>query len=596
MADANERQLDSDVRPPLVNGYVALEFEELATLLELLGESAFRTRAYRNFAELLRSLPESISAVRARGELGALAGVGKAIAAKVEQLARDGRIEALERARAEVPPRLVELLRIAGLGPAKARKLWREGGITSLEELRDACREGRVAAIGGFSARAQEKLLPLIEAALETRRYALLAEGLTLAAQLLDDLARVGATLARTAGALRRGVEIVDELVVVVAGLAPSEVARAITEGNALDARARVELEPRASWPAAQVLARLADGRGPKIRVRCASEQGFAEAMVIETADPAHLEALSRRAEELETSLHSIAAGTRDEDEIYLALGLPRTPPELREGALLGAVPDGLLPPRGVRGVFHVHTSWSDGTGSIVEMARAAREAGFEYVGISDHSRAASYANGLDEARLREQALAVEVARREVRGIEIFHGVEVDVMVDGALDLPDDALAGLDFVVASIHTALQLDHAAQTRRILRAVSHPLVTVLGHPTGRLLLARPGYSFDLEAVADAAAANGTFLEINASPGRLDLSPPLVRRAAARGARFCINPDAHEARGFGDVALGVAQARRAGLRVDQVLNGEGASAVTATLRARRASARARLGRPER
>jgi DNA polymerase (family 10) len=580
--------------PALVNGHVAIAFEELATLLELQGEAAFKTRAYRNFAELLRTLPESISAVAARGALEELPGVGKAIAAKVEQLARTGRIEALERARAEVPARLPELLRIGGLGPSKVRKLWLEANVTSLEELRDALRDGRVAQVSGFSAKSKDKLLPLVEAALETSRHVLLAEGLALAAQVLDDLAEAGAKVARTAGALRRGTELLDEIVIVVNGLAPAEVARAIGRSDSFAKLDRVELAVDASHAPtarASVLATTHGRPGPRVRLRCVAADALLETLVVETADEAHLAALHARAAEAGTTLSAICATAADEDAVYAALGLPHTPPELREGSPI-EVPATLLPTRGLGGVFHVHTTWSDGTGSILEMARAARDAGFGYVGISDHSRAASYANGLDPARLAEQADAVAEARRALPEVTIFHGIEVDVMADGSLDLPDDVLARLDFVVASLHSAFHLDEETQTRRILRAVSHPLVTILGHPTGRLLLGRPGYTFDVEAVAKAAAANGTFLEINASPTRLDLSPPLARKAAALGASFAINPDAHEPRGFGDVALGVAQARRAGLRVDQVLNAQSAEAVAETLRARRAAAIAKLG----
>ncbi len=603
MATTDEQNSHTNARPQLVNGYVAMAFDELATLLELQGESPFKTRAYRVFADLLRELPESISAVLARGQLEALPGVGKAIAGKVEQLARTGQIDALVRVRTEVPPQLMDLLRLGGLGPAKVRRLWQDAGVTSLEELRDACRDGRVAKVVGFSPKMQEKLLPLVDAALATSRHVLLSEGLVIAAQLLDDLSHAGAKVARTAGALRRGTETLEEIVLVVAGLSPVEAARAIGDAGASEAdgvesdaverqgRYEIALEPIEAWPPAGVLATPAGRAGPRIRLRCVAELAVAEAMLVETADAAHLDALERRAAERGRTLHELAASARDEDEIYAALDLPRTPPELREGGLV-EVPEALLPTRGVRGVFHVHTTWSDGTGSIVDMARAAHAAGFAYVGISDHSRAASYANGLDEARLEEQAAALELARREVPEVVILHGVEVDVMADGSLDLPDDTLARLDFVVASLHTSFQLDEATQTQRILRAVSHPLVTILGHPTGRLLLGRPGYGFDVELVAAAAAANGTYLEINASPSRLDLSPPLARRAAARGARFCINPDAHETRGFGDVALGVAQARRAGLRSDQVLNSQDAATIVQTLRARRATARAKLG----
>jgi DNA polymerase (family 10) len=244
-----------------------------------------------------------------------------------------------------------------------------------------------------------------------------------------------------------------------------------------------------------------------------------------------------------------------------------------------------------VRGIFHVHTDWSDGGATIADMAREAEQAGFAYIGISDHSQAASYANGLDGGRLREQEGDVAKARRQVPGITILHGVEVDILPDGALDLDDDILARLDFVIASVHTHFAMAHEEMTARIVRAVSHPLVTMLGHPTGRLLLARKGYTFDVVAVAQAAAANDTYLEINANAQRLDLSDALVRRAAAAGTRFVINPDAHAPRGIADTTLGVTVARRAGLVAEQVLNAKGIDALAATLRDRKTRALARL-----
>jgi DNA polymerase (family 10) len=246
-----------------------------------------------------------------------------------------------------------------------------------------------------------------------------------------------------------------------------------------------------------------------------------------------------------------------------------------------------------VRGFFHVHTDWSDGTAPILAMARAAERSGYRYLGISDHSRAAAYANGLDGDRLREQAKAIAIARREQTGCTIFHGIEVDVLADGSLDLDDDTLASLDFVIASVHAKLVMSAEEMTARIVRAVSHPLVTILGHPTGRLLLGRRGYAFDLETVARAAAANDTYLEINANAQRLDLGDELVRRAAKEGARFAIDPDAHADRGVDETALGVMVARRAGLARHQVLNACDRDEMTSVLAKRKDRALARLGR---
>jgi DNA polymerase (family 10) len=263
-------------------------------------------------------------------------------------------------------------------------------------------------------------------------------------------------------------------------------------------------------------------------------------------------------------------------------------PPELRDAAH-AEVPVDLVD--AVVGVFHVHTDWSDGRASIAEMARAAAEAGMAFVGISDHSRAASYANGLDPERLIAQMDEVRRAREAVPGIAILHGVEVDILPDGALDLPDDVLSRLDFVIASVHERFDLPAAEMTARIVRAVSHPLVTILGHPTGRLLRARRGYTFDVLEVARAAAANDTYLEINGNPHRLDLSDSLARQAASAGARFAIDPDAHEPRAFADTDLGLRVARRAGLERAQILNAKPRADLERALAERKARALSRV-----
>jgi DNA polymerase (family X) len=412
-----------------------------------------------------------------------------------------------------------------------------------------------------------------------------LAQAQDLARRAAELLVEAGARQARTAGAVRRGHEIIDELTMVVEGLGPSEVARVLADPNLGLRTVRlvddgvVLAEPAGHQP------------GPSIRAVSASSKDFLERLLRETGSPAHLEALDARALARGLSLAQLCQQRRDEAEVYAALDLPFIPPELREDGSL-SLPDGLLAVRGVRGVFHVHTTWSDGTASVCAMARAAAEAGYQYVGISDHSKAASYANGLDEDRLAAQCQDVDRARREVPEIAILHGIEVDVLDDGALDLPDSVLVQLDFVVASLHTRFSLDAETQTARMVRALRHPLVTILGHPTGRLLLGREGYLFDFDAVADAAAEHGVALEINASPQRLDLGPDLIRRAARRGAQFCINPDAHEIRGFDDVPLGIAQARRAALMAGRVLNTLDHIEITRTLRERRRRGAAQLG----
>jgi DNA polymerase (family 10) len=388
-----------------------------------------------------------------------------------------------------------------------------------------------------------------------------------------EALARAGLEIATVVGDARRGAETMHELSMVARG--PVDI-RALADAlRGAVACNDVELDGK------NAVRMYFEGGGPA-RLTVVARDAYVEALVRGTGSASHvrwLESLAGRA----GGLSRACSRAKSERDLYESLGVPFAPPELREHPT-PRVPK--LVSR-VRGIFHVHTTWSDGTASIREMAQAAAAAGFAYLGISEHSRAASYARGLDAKRLRAQARAVERARREVPGVVLFHGVEVDVLEDGSLDLDDATLSALDFVVASIHSDLDMPPGPMTARLVRAVTHPLVTILGHPTGRLLPGRHGYAFDIDAVAKAAAASDTFLEINANPQRLDLSAALVRRAALRGARFAIDPDAHSPRGIADAALGLAVARRAGLSPSQVLNSRGARATALYLAARRKAA---------
>jgi DNA polymerase (family 10) len=405
----------------------------------------------------------------------------------------------------------------------------------------------------------------------------LLATALEMGRLVNDALLRAGLGEAVVVGDARRGVAVVDELHLIVRGPCDTAaLARALRRAVAGEAVEIVD---------AHMVRMRFEGGGP-VRVRVVPPAALVEELVRGTGSAGHVRWLSSLSAD-HGGLAAVGKRCRTEEDLYAALGVPFAPPELRERATR-RVPELI---GGVRGIFHVHTTWSDGAATIAEMARAARDAGFGYAGITEHSKAASYAGGLDSTQLERQARAIARARREVPGFAILHGVEVDVLPDGSLDLDDATLASLDFVIASVHARLDMPEREMTSRLLRAVSHPLVTILGHPTGRLLLGRKGCAFDIEAVATAAAANDTFLEINANPQRLDLGEDLVRRAAARGACFAIDPDAHSPRGVRDTALGVSVARRAGLAAAQVLNARGAPEVTAYLAARRQKAKRAL-----
>ena len=389
-----------------------------------------------------------------------------------------------------------------------------------------------------------------------------------------DTLARAGFGQAVAVGDVRRGLEVVDELRMVLRG--PAD-ARALAE-----ALRGTEACASAEATASDAVCLAFRGAGKAV-VQIVPAARFVEAIVRETGSRRHVRWLEGVAADA-GGLGAVSGRARDEAGVYEALGLPFAPPELRERST-PCVPELVT---AVRGIFHVHTDWSDGTATIVDMARAALQAGFEYLGISEHSKAASYAGGLDELRLRRQMREIARARRELPGIAILHGVEVDVLANGKLDIADAALAALDFVIASVHTDLDMAAPQMTARLLAAVRHPLVTILGPPRGRLLLGRGPSSFDVEAVAAAAAKNDTFLEINANPQRLDLGEEMVRRAAAQGAAFAIDPDAHSPRGVKDTALGLMVARRAGLKPSQVLNARGAGDVRVYLAARKKRAR--------
>jgi DNA polymerase (family 10) len=383
-------------------------------------------------------------------------------------------------------------------------------------------------------------------------------------------LAKAGLEEAQVVGGAARGLEVVAELTMMARGPLDLGVA-----ANAL----RGAFACRSVTIADDGSLRLQFEGGGPATLHVVPRERFLESALRATGSDPHIRWLETKAR-AGGGLSAACTRAKDEAELYASLGVPFTPAELREGPG-PSVPADLV--SGVRGIFHVHTTWSDGTASILAMAQAAADAGFSYVGITEHSQSATYSGGLGTARLREQAQAIAEARGACE-VYLLHGVEVDVLPDGSLDLDDATLAELDFVIASVHTTLDMRPPAMTERLVRAVSHPLVTILGHPTGRLLLGRKEYAFDIDAVAEAAAANDTFLEINANPQRLDLSDSLARRAARLGARFVIDPDAHSPEGVRDTALGVTVARRAGLSPSQVLNTKPRSEIVSYLTARR------------
>ncbi|MDD5562596.1 MAG: helix-hairpin-helix domain-containing protein [Thermoanaerobaculaceae bacterium] len=547
----------------------AAALEELALLAELAGENPFKVRAYANAARAIARAPDEIEALAARGELTTLPGIGKGIAAIVAEVVGSGEPAQLAELRSRVPAGLPELLALPGLGPKRARTLWQALGIASLGELEYACRENRLLSLTGFGPATQSSIL----GAIEFRRRASASRHLSDGWQASEEVAAVlrgAAPDARVAvaGEVRRYCEIVNEAVVVCAGAPPAAlmpVLAGLLQDAATDASGGVAGRHACGLP---------------VRVVTAARDSFGAALVWYTGSARHLERLAERAA---SSGMTFAAGAlteaagnavacAEETDLYGRLGLPWIPPELREAegeieaAAAGALPR-LVAAGDVLGAVHVHTTDSDGAASLDAMAAAAAALGWSLLGVADHSQAAAYAHGLDAARLRAQGEAI--AAHNARGGKplILRGTEADVLPDGTLDLPEGV--ELDFVVASVHSSFRQSVEAQTARLVRAVSRGPGTILGHPTGRLLLARDGYRVDLEAVLQAAAASGAAVEINAHPFRLDLDWRWVRRAVALGVPISIGPDAHDPAGLADVRWGVGIARKGWATATDVLN---------------------------
>ena len=549
----------------MTNKAVARQLALTADLIELTGGNPFRARAYASGARTVERLEAPVATLAASGELSGVKGIGKGLVADIEELLASGTLASTDALLQSLPPGLPEVMRVKGLGVKKVRTLWQDAGVTSLDQLEGAAVSGRLAELPGFGAKTVQNLLDAIEHLKAYRGKAHLRDAVGPALAVRERL-RAAGLRADLAGAVRRQCNVVDALDLVAVGT-PAQIAEALGGGRAEADRVEGAIP-----------------LGLPLTVFAATAQTYGRVLWERTGPREHVDAF--------TDAHGAPTDVDEEQEVYTAAGLHPIPAPLRDDPHWLTVAREPLPTLvrtgDLRGTIHNHTTASDGAHTLREMCDAARERGLTYFGVCDHSRSLQIAHGLSLDEMEEQIARVDAlnAAYADEGVDfrVFAGSEVDILSDGAMDYPDELLARLDLVVASVHTGFNMTEDEATARVVAAVSNPYVDVLGHPTGRLLLRREGYPLDHEAVLDACAEHGVAVEMNAHPFRLDLDWRFVRAATERGVPVSINPDAHATDGLDDTRWGVASAQKGGLTAADSLTSKSAADLEVWLTARR------------
>jgi DNA polymerase (family 10) len=584
----------SEAVSKLTKDDIARILHEMGTYLELRGDSMFRVNAYRHAAQIVQQLNDDLEELIDRGQLVNVPGIGSTLHEFITTLVRTGSHPTYDQLRQQFPASLFEMLRIPGLGAKKVKALF-DAGIATLEQLKLACEQGSVAQMRGFGAKTQEKILQGLAYIHEVGNRVRLDQAYPLGLAMLQKLRELpGVIRAELCGSLRRRRETAKDIDILISSDHPAPIMAAFVKLPPV-IQVTSQGETKSSVIAAYQVGAQRIVLNADLRI--VSDVQFPFALLHFTGSKDHNILLRRRANArgLELSEYglvgpgvSIPAAT--EADIYAALGLDYIPPELREGtdeldaAERHALPQ-LVELSHIRGVFHNHTTASDGTATLEEMAHAAAQLGLEYLGIADHSQSLTVANGLTPQRVREQQAQIDALNARGLGVHLFKGIECDILPDGRLDYDDELLASFDYVVASVHSHFQQTAEEMTARIIRALKHPAVTMLGHATGRLLLRREGYRVDLDAVIRTAAEYGKMIEINAQPDRLDLDWVHVKKAKALGVMLVINPDAHSTDGLTLTRYGVDVARRGWLEPRHVFNTYPLAEVIAELNRRKA-----------
>ena len=556
------------------NSHYARILAEVAALAQIKGENRYKVRAYENAARTVENLAEPVDEHVAQQDLEELSGIGSSIADDLRQIHDTGTCEYHTHLLSELDPGLLDLLKIQGLGPKRIKKIYEELGVADLAQMKQAAQDQHIRTLSGLGAKTEQKILVEIERLAKHAGRTPLPQARRVADSIRDRLAELeAAERVEVAGSIRRGRETIGDVDLLVSSSEPEEVIEhfvGLPEVDEVIARGETKTSVR-----------LVDGL--QVDLRMVDSQVFGSALHYFTGSKEHHIALRTRAkrEGLKISEYGVfrndehtPIASRTEEEVFEALGLPYIPPEIREGhseietAEEGRLPD-LLELDEVRGDLHMHTTETDGRASIPEMAQAAKEMGYEYIAITDHSQAVTVANGMTPERFRAHLERIADANEQIEGIEILGGIEVDILKDGTLDMDHGLLADADWVVASVHSHFNMEPSAMTRRLLDAVETGLISALGHPTGRMLGGRDGYSYDLDALIEAAVEHAVAFEINASTGRLDLNADNARKVQARGAKLVLGSDAHSTRQLDAMPYGVQQARRGWLTGHDVLN---------------------------
>lgn len=570
------------------NEEIVETLELTVKLLELHNADAFKTRGFATAAFNLDRFKDAEIASLPAEELTKIQGVGKSIAAKIVQLVQTGHLPELDELVAQTPAGVLEMFKIKGIGPKKIGTIWRDLGINTVEDLKTACENGQIAKLKGFGESTQQKILASL-AFLQSQVGKLrMDKGEALAGLILEELQKHFSKLAIT-GEVSRKCEIVETIQFLIGTESPVAAARAINEvpwlvqnekesspfawrGKILDRSAASDLPPQGEEIEVKKTLEI------RVEILFANPERFENERFILTGTEAHLAQKTPAG----GTLLSVAMGWsafQSAEDIYQKASLPFVVPEMREGMgefdwLTQNKNEDLITWNDLRGILHNHSTYSDGKHSLEQMARFCQELGFEYLGIADHSQTATYAQGLSEERVEQQHKEIDrlnqvFAETFPKPFKILKGIESDILGTGALDYPEEILKTFDFVVASVHSNLTMNLEKATSRLLRAIENPYTTILGHPTGRLLLAREGYPLDHQTIIDACAQNGVVIEINASPWRLDLDWRWIRYCMEKGVMLSINPDAHHKDGYYDMHYGIGVARKGGLTEAMTFN---------------------------